>query len=96
MVSAPNTTHTTHQHHAIDRTSLSRVETRRGNILQSPYMFRKLPADLRRLQAFVRDVRSLLREDLPALMEEVKQLRQENKRLEATLDALENEEQPTA
>jgi hypothetical protein len=77
-------------HRAIDRTPLSQVESRRGSIMQSPYMFKELPGAVHHLQAFIRDVRVMLREDVPALIVEVKQLRQENKRLEARLDALEN------
>jgi hypothetical protein len=85
MESEPSTFHRT-----IDRTPLSQVESRRGSIMQSPYMFKELPGAVLHLQAFVRDVRVMLREDVPALIVEVKQLRQENKRLEARLDALEN------
>ncbi len=80
-------------HRMISKTPLNQVETRRGNIMQSPYMFRNLPGELRRLQAFVQDVRVMLGEDVPALITEVKHLRQENKRLEARLEALENHNQ---
>jgi hypothetical protein len=81
----------TSYYRAIDRTPLSQVETRRSNIMQSPYMFKELPGAVLHLQAFIRDVRVMLREDVPALIVEVKQLRQANKRLEARLDALENQ-----
>ena len=77
-------------HRTIDRTPLSQVETRRGNIMQSPYMFKELPGAVHHLQAFIRDVRVMLREDVPALIVEVKQLRQANKRLEARIEVWEN------
>lgn len=69
------------------RAELNQIETRSDNILKSPYMFKKLPAELTQLEALIRNMNTLLTEDVPALVSEVRRLRKENKRLEEQLHA---------
>ena len=72
-----------------ERANLSAIETRCGEVLNSPYLRRELPPELQQLRILMTKVEKLTHEDVPTLISEIKRLRMENKRLELKLEELE-------